>query len=246
MATIPIIITMLPKNRPLADIHTHILPAIDDGAKTVEESLDLLFALKKQGVSEVVCTPHFDLAETSVNCFLEKRNTSFRLLSEKINNEADLSDIKLRLGAEVKYDPNLVRTDLSPLCIEGTSYLLLEPLGSYPFNFEYTVDSIVADGITLILAHIERFSWLAENFDLLDRLSESGAVFQCTASALFNPHHAKRFKKLLKRGYVDLIASDIHSLDRRPPMLEQALSKMKKHSDRLIHNSFCVLSDESL
>lgn len=237
---------MLPKNRPLADLHTHVLPAIDDGAQTAEESIALLTALKEQGVTDVVCTPHFDIAETSVNDFLETRNTSFALLSEKIKEEASLSDMRLRLGAEVKYNPNLARTDLEPLCIEGTSYLLLEPLGSHPFNFEYTVDAIVARGITPILAHIERFSWLADDYDLLERLIESGAVLQCTASALFNRHHAKRFKKLLKKGYVDIVASDTHSMTHRPPMFEQAFSKMKKQSDRLIDNSFAILSDKPL
>lgn len=230
-------------NSALADIHTHILPAIDDGAKNADEAIKLLLTEQRQGVTDVVLTPHFNLADCSVDEFLHARNTSFDVLREKIKETEVLNDIKLYLGAEVRYDPNLIYTDIYKLCIENTSYLLLELSGSYPFNFEQTVHWMLSQGVTPILAHIERYDYLVSNPKLLDELLSQGVIFQCNATSLFSKRSCGRVKKLIKKGYVQLLASDTHNLETRPPMLKEALAKLRKYSDELTLNSVKVVSD---
>ncbi len=239
----PPIMQQMKNNSALADIHTHILPAIDDGAKNADEAIKLLISEQRQGVTDVVLTPHFSLAHHSIDEFLRARNTSFDILREKIKETEGLVDINLYLGAEVRYDPNLIYTDIYRLCIENTSYLLLELSGSFPFNFEQTVHWLLSQGVTPIFAHIERYSYLVSNPKLLDDLLSQGVIFQCNATSLFSRHHRGVVKKLLKKGYVQLLASDTHSTKMRPPMLREALNKLKRYSGELISNSVKVVTD---
>lgn len=229
----------------MIDIHTHILPGIDDGAQTVEESIGLIKAEEQQGVSHIVFTPHFVLQNKTLEKFLEERNTSFALLSEKIKENGLFSNMKFSLGAEVRYDPNLVREDLFRLCIEGTSYLLLEPLNVYPFNFEQTLDAILNMGITPIIAHVERFNYLIKDEKLLSRLLNNGVVFQSNAQAvLLKKFGSNKAKTLIKKGFVQVLASDTHNLEYRPPMLKEAFSKLPKSEAFLQRNAQRIVQDK--
>lgn len=230
-------------NKVWADIHTHILPGIDDGASTAEESVMLLESLYGQGVTDVVLTPHFHLSEEDVQNFLDRRNTSYTVLLDKIKENGVIQNVKLHLGAEVRYDPNLVYTDIYKLCIENTSYLLLELTKNYPFNFEKTIQWMLSQGVTPILAHIERFNYLINDRKLMEKLLREGAVFQCNAAALLNGAQKGTIKRLVKKGYVQLIASDTHSSKFRPPVLAQAYDKLKKYSETLKSNSARVIGD---
>lgn len=223
------------------DLHTHILPAVDDGPQTVEEALGILFAEKQQGITQIVLTPHFIMSEIDIQSFIKQRNTSFALLLEKIKETDELKDMSFRLGAEVRYDPHLVTVDFRSLCIEGTNYLLLEPLWSYPFNFEHTIATMLDNGVTPVLAHIERFDYLVNDKKLLKKLKDDGVLFQCNASSLFIKPYLKNFKKLLRRGFVDILASDTHDTELRPPLLAQALDQLNKDSRRLIQNASDIL-----
>ena len=231
-------------NNRLVDIHTHILPQMDDGAQTVEESIKLLLELLRQGITDVVLTPHFDSAKESVEAFCQRRAASFDLLQRELETTGLCRTLTLHLGAEVRYDPNLIYADTQKLCIGNTSYLLLELTGTYPFNFENTANFLLSRGIIPILAHIERYNYLYSDTALLDRLLADGFITQCNASSLLSHHYSSIIKKLLKRGQVQLLASDTHSLEKRPPQLIEALKKLKKHRDYLISNSAKVISDE--
>jgi protein-tyrosine phosphatase len=227
----------------MVDLHTHILPSVDDGPDSVEEAVKLLLAEKRQGVTDVVFTPHFLLADMSVEDFINRRNASFALLRERIKEIDALKALSLHLGAEVRYDPNLIGMDLRPLCIEGTDYLLLEPLGSYPFNFEQTLQAMLSSGIIPILAHTERFSYLVDDKKLLQQLCGDGVVIQCNASAPFSKYYSKNFKKLIRGGFVDVIASDVHNLDKRPPMMREALDKFKRLRAHLCENAVRIIEN---
>ncbi len=231
-------------NKHLVDIHTHILPHMDDGAQTVEEAIKLLLELSRQGVTDVVFTPHFDISKESVEAFCQRRAASFELLRRELEITGLCSSLKLHLGAEVRYDPNLIYADTQKLCIGKTSYLLIELTGTYPFNFENTVNFLFSRGIIPVLAHIERYSYLYSDASLLDSLLEDGVVTQCNASSLLSHRYATVIKKLIKRGCVHLLASDTHSLEKRPPQLADALKKLKKHRDYFISNSAKLISDE--
>lgn len=230
----------------IADIHTHILQKIDDGAQSLEEAIALLKSEKEQGISHIVLTPHFQLSDISLESFLSERKRLFSELLEKLEESGLGQDIKLHLGAEVRYDPNLVYTDIYKLCIENTSYILLELPVAYPFNFEQTILWMISQGITPIIAHVERYSWLHDNFKLLKQLLKEGVVFQCNSSSLFIKPYVKIVKKLARRGYVQLLASDTHNVDNRPPTLEQGLNTLKFKREELIKNSLCVVEDKNI
>jgi protein-tyrosine phosphatase len=235
----------LQKNKPrLADTHTHILPRIDDGANNTDESLKLLLSQSSQGVTDVVLTPHFKLSEIEIEKFIRLRNTSFNLLKERIIENELLKDMKFHLGAEVRYDPNLIYTDIYKLCIENTSYLLLELSATYPFNFEKTIGWMLSQGVTPIIAHVERYEYLTSNAKLLANLCEQGVVFQFNASSVFSHHYFRLAKKMLKKGFIHLIASDAHDMEKRPPQLKMALDKLKKYSGLLTENSIKVVTDK--
>ncbi len=235
--------TVMINNSLGADIHTHILPGIDDGAENVEVSLKLIATEKEMGVTDIALTPHFHLSNVSLEKFLSERDESFKVLKEKLNETELFSDIKFYLGAEVRYDPNLIHIDIEKLCIGNTSYLLLEPTGVFPFNFENTLNFMLCRGITPILAHIERYDYILKDFSFLEKLIDSGVVMQCNASSVCGKHRSSTALKLIKKGYVDLIASDCHNTVSRPPMLSEAYNKLKKQSVNLINNSKNVIND---
>ncbi len=228
----------------MVDLHTHILPSFDDGAATVEEAATLIGLEAEQGVTDIVLTPHFYLQEISVLDFLENRNKSFNHLKNYLAENNLCAGVNFKLGAEVRFDPNIVNEDIYALCIEGTSYLLLEPLNFFPFKFEQTLDTLLAQGITPILAHIERFSYLIKDKALLNRLAEHGVLFQCNAAALTDKSTAKTVKKLLRKGFVHVIASDTHNLETRPPKLSEAYNKVSKYSGILKNNADRIFKDK--
>ncbi len=227
-----------------ADIHTHILPGIDDGAENTDISLRLIASEKETGVTDLVLTPHFNMSDVALEDFLSRRAEAFAKLSEKLKETDASSDMRFHLAAEVRYDPHLIKLDLEKLCIGNTSYLLLETTGSFPFNFENTLSFMLSRGITPILAHIERYEYLRSDSPLLERLIDSGVLLQCNASSVFGKNRSSTVIKLIKRGYVDLLASDCHSPVYRPPNLFEAYKKLKKESERLIDNSLKVVNDK--
>ena len=227
-----------------ADIHTHILPGIDDGAENTDISLRLIASEKEMGVTDLVLTPHFNMSDITLEDFLSRRAEAFAKLSERLKETDAFSDMRFHLAAEVRYDPHLIKLDLEKLCIGNTSYLLLETTGSFPFNFENTLSFMLSHGITPILAHIERYEYLRSDIPLLERLIDSGVLLQCNASSVFGKNRSSTVIKLIKRGYVDLLASDCHSPVYRPPNLFEAYKKLKKESERLIDNSLKVVNDK--
>lgn len=231
-------------NFSVADIHTHILPCIDDGAASLEEAIKLLYEEQKQGVTDIVLTPHFNIQDTTIQEFVSKRDAAFETLSKEIEKHPSLSGLNLYLGAEVKYNPNLIYNDVFELCIKNTSYLLLELSMSHPFNFEQTVLWMLSKGISPILAHVERYEYITSNPKLLENLLYAGVVFQCNASSLYSKHFGKRVKKLLKHGYVQLLASDTHNMNMRPPELIKGLEKYPKYTEMLVSNSMKVINNK--
>ena len=109
------------------DLHSHILPGMDDGAKETNISLDLLKMEAEQGIEHIVLTPHFHLRNESIADFSERRKKSFEKLLTSISGTALDGVFDFRLGAEVRYDPSLTEEkDLESLCISGTNVLLIE------------------------------------------------------------------------------------------------------------------------
>lgn len=209
------------------DIHTHILHEIDDGAKTLEESLALLRMEADQGIETVVLTPHFEPRNESVSEFLQRRNS----LAEELRAAAAHIPVRILLGAEVRFSselPNLA----DALCIEGTKALLIElPFYNYPLMAVEIFHRLQKMEILPIIAHPERYAFSGAE-ELLCRLANGGALLQYNIDSIFRkPFLFKERTRLLKLIDLDLVGflgSDTHSLDKRPPNWQKALPLFEK------------------
>lgn len=207
----------------MIDIHSHILPEIDDGAKDIKESIELLEELNKQGVNHVFLTPHFYPMETTLEDFLLIRKNCFDKLTGK-SHQKGLP--KIYLGAEVFYFRGIGKSqDIKKLRLENTDYLLLELSNS---NIDQCVLADIREikenlGLTPIIAHIERYSKEKGFRNLLNLIKEGICLAQVNTESLVYKPYNKKTKKLIKKGYISFIASDAHSVSERPPMFTEAL-----------------------
>ncbi len=209
------------KGLSLTDLHTHILPAIDDGAADAKEALSLLKAQKKSGVDRVVLTPHFNPQKQELDEFLAKREASFKLLMEGYDAE---TMPELRLGTEVMYSPDIMNLDLKKLALCGGDYLLLELDDLVlPPHLSSIVTELTMIGITPVLAHVERCLYFRKNPRLLYELTLKGAVAHVTAETISAGYDNGFCKALLNKGYVHFAASDTHDSIKRPPNLSESL-----------------------
>lgn len=208
----------------MVDIHTHILPSVDDGSSSIEESGMMLEKLFSQGVKTVAATPHFIADNQSVDEFVLSRNSAL----DQLKNAYPDQHIKIVLGAEVKYYEGISRMEnLRKLCIQNTNILLLEmPMGRWS---EYAVKEVVklsCSGYTVLLAHIERYI-KDQSKDTVETLLQNDVLYQVNASFFINLTTRKKALKMLKNGYIHLLGSDCHNLTSRPPQMDEAARIIK-------------------
>ena len=197
----------------MTDLHCHLLPAIDDGAKNEAEALELLLAQYRSGVRNVALTSHFDCERDKLDVFLRRRASSFERLQREIyHHSGPPEELRLRLGAEVAFSPNLCRTQVERLCLEGTPVLLLELPGErLPMYFEETVKQLQGWGITPLIAHVERYAFVRENPNLLK-----------------GGRNSRLLMNLIRWNLIHVVASDAHHLISRPPNLKQAMGQVER------------------
>lgn len=214
----------------MIDIHTHILPAIDDGSKDVEESIKMLGILSAQGVDTVVATPHFYIEMTDAKTFLKERNTAANLFEEKLSL-TDFERPRIALGAEVQFYNDLHMMDeLEELCINGTNYILVE----MPFiewterTYQVLEQMWINRGVVPVVAHLERYPEFKKNPKAAIWLKESGALVQINSDFVCERSTRRRALKMVKNELVSFIGSDAHNTTTRPPVLEDAFNIINK------------------
>lgn len=207
----------------MIDIHTHILPGMDDGAGDPAQALAMLAIQKECGVNRLFLTPHYYPQRRSAEEFLERRAESWARLQEAAGNDTQL---QMRLGAEVHYCPQILDLDLRQLTLGGSDYLLLElPGRTYPPFIEQVTEEVLERGIVPVLAHVERFSYFRREPALLRRLIDMGALGQVSADALYRIGDRGFARACLDHELAQLAASDAHNTTDRKPGLE-AVSKL--------------------
>lgn len=211
----------------MIDIHSHILPGIDDGAQNSDESISLLRKLKEQGITKVVATPHFYHQDQSVEEFLSARQYSYERLMGKIDKSENLPEIIL--GAEVYFCPSLSDIDMSKLCIENTDYFLFElPYQEITTSVKNQIfDFMNHCGKVPIFAHLERFFRFTSPEKLYE-LTEYGALGQVNCTSLLHFDTKRAAMKLIKNGRIHLIGTDAHNLTSRPPAIPEAKAILDK------------------
>ncbi len=212
----------------MTDLHCHILPGLDDGARTTFDTVDMMKDEISQGVKNVVLTPHFDPEQDDFEEFLIQRKAAWNRMRAHIDEVPELRDMKIRVGAEVFYSASLaLQEGLDHLCFTNTPYLLLElPVGYRPQFFEETISKLRMQGYKIIIAHVERYKYLMDDLKSLYRLVENGCIIQVNCSSIIRGGEtAKQVIKLIDWGLVHVISSDAHDMERRNPnMYEAALA----------------------
>jgi len=209
------------------DIHSHILPGIDDGAKDLSESLALLKIAQDDGITHMVATPHIHIG---------RFNNSSKMLAQGIISLKDEAlaagiNLKLAVAAEVRLDIELmalIMSDQLPFlgASGSTKYLLLElPHSHVPQGYDKFINWLSNRNIKVIVPHPERNRDIQANPFYIERLKQLGCDFQLTASSIEGAwgDTAKAISiDMLQKGLVSYVASDAHSVKRRPPLLSNA------------------------
>lgn len=221
----------------MIDFHSHILPVIDDGSSSIEESVELLKMLKDQGIKTVVATPHFDAKRDTPDVFIEKRRASYEMLLPELKEDFP----KIILGAEVSYYPGIERLKgIRSLTAGDSDLLLLEmPISVWT---EYTVKELVdlttTKNMTVVLAHAERYLGL-QTLKTIERLNDSGILMQYNADFFLRFGQKRKALKMLERGEIHLVGSDCHNLNVRPPRIGEAYRLIRHKLGDGFYSFFC-------
>ena len=211
----------------MTDLHCHILPGMDDGAKDTAVSLELLRREYEDGVRNIAFTSHFNSERTTVEAFTAKRQAAFEQLTAALEGQPMQFDFKL--GAEVFFSPGLCELDTRALCMGDTAYLLLEfPTTHKPHFIRQTLYNLQQQGIVPLIAHIERYPYVLEDPTLLYDWVAAGAYAQINVGALLEPKLCKKLCKFIQWGLVHVISTDTHSPDKRPPRMAQGVQQLEK------------------
>ena len=211
----------------MIDIHTHVIPCVDDGSPNLETSIAMIKHEISIGVDTIICTPHhiYTRYEKSV----KEIKANFQLLKEAVEKEN--LPIKLYLGQEIYFThkENILQMlkEGKLLTLNNTNRVLLE------FSFHREPEDLLdiiynfnVNGYEVIIAHVERYEWMT--YQKVVALRSEGALIQINSDSYlgYTSWKEKRFvRKLLKNNLVDYVASDTHSF--RPSTLDKSYKKIK-------------------
>ena len=213
----------------MIDIHSHIIYDVDDGSKSLSESIKYLKEIKSIGMNKVVCTPHMKYKDSKrLNKIIHNFN--------KLESEAKKYGIELYLGSEIKYSSNIIdlikNNDL--LTINGSKNILVEFKRHENMDIEnvYSIfDKLLDAGYNPILAHPELY-YHYRNIEYVKKLKDKGVIIQIDGTSLLMNAPVEVYfyaHKLLKNYLVDIVASDSHCTKKRSfKSLAKAYKKVKR------------------
>ena len=215
----------------LYDIHCHILPGVDDGARNMEESLWMLNKEYQEGVRHVILTPHFryDMFEPHMN-IVTRQFMQLRRAAMNIGDEG----MRLYLGCELHSSMDMVECLKKGrrLTLAGSRYVLVEFSNGDEKNYiEERVRSLLMNGFIPIIAHVERYKATRNDIGFLTELKDMGAHIQVNADTISGQDGfgAKTFaRKVMKHGLLDFVGSDGHRKTERIPEIGKCVAKMEK------------------
>ncbi len=233
---------------PYIDIHSHILPGVDDGAKDFAMSLRMLWQAEEDHISDVILTPHYKPMRRNLS---PKTVIDLYNELERKKEEAGIQ-IRLHLGNEIYYSSEVISALEAgyAFTMVDSSYVLAEfsPREDYGYIRD-AVYHLLAEGYAPILAHVERYGCLMEKKIRVEELYDMGCYLQVNASSITgeNGMESKRnVKWLLKREYVHFAASDCHEDKKRTPNLSQAAAYVARkfgvaYCDRIFRDNAAAL-----
>ncbi len=218
----------------IVDIHSHILPGVDDGSQTVEQSLEMLRMAEREGITHMFATPHYKQGRYPADKgVLEQR---LRALKEQAA-ENDIA-VRLFLGTEILFHSGLEKKLAGgELCTMNRSgYLLTEflPIEAFPY-IKNAAEELLGIGYRPILAHVERVLCLSEDMERVRELKAMGCGIQVNSGSVAGDAGWKAghfTRRLLKEELVDYLGTDAHDLKHRKPVMQKCASYLYKKCSR--------------
>lgn len=238
----------------MIDIHCHILPNVDDGSESLEESIAMAKIAESEGITKIVNTSHchFD--------FKYKKGNELKLELEKFNQalKEENINIEVLLGNELYYTSDLIERfdELDFFSMNNSKYILMEfsPI-NFPKNIEDVIYEIKIRGYIPIIAHAERYKQVQEDVNIVLDCIKEGALIQVNASSILGKNGEKAedtSKKLLDNNMVHFVATDAHSSNRRRPLIKDSYNYIlrnygKEVSEKLfIENPTAVIENRDI
>lgn len=215
----------------MKDLHSHLLPGVDDGAKVIEHTRDMLKSAREAGVTDIMFTPHY-VKGSKFSSTAQVNNEIFEDIKVIAKEEYD---INAYLGNEIYLVEGVLRDIKSGKCntLNGSKYILCEiPMHQRFNNLKSVFIEIMNAGYKPILAHPERYSAYLGDYEFFIQLYELGVKMQINYPSLLGMYGSKpkkMAKKLLKMGIIDFVGSDIHSVSElKYEKLDKAMKKLKR------------------
>lgn len=217
----------------MIDFHAHILPNIDDGSASMEESINLIKEAEQAGFTGIISTSHY------LQNYYESDEEERRRILAELANQVKVADAgaeipKLYLGSEIYISTDIVELleEGKASTINGTNYVLFElPMNSKPLFAKEVVYKLIENGYKPIIAHPERYSYVKEDIEFVRELKSMGALFQSNYGSVIGMYGGsakKTLKKLLKEDLISFIGSDVHAVGQIYPKVPKILRKLEK------------------
>ena len=212
----------------MIDIHSHILPNIDDGSRSIDETFNLIREAKNVGFDAIVSTSHYMEGYYETN--VPEREVWVKAIYE--NLQAKNIDINLFLGNEIYMSENIIKLleDRKASTINDTSYVLFElPLNAEPLNLYDTIYEMQQYKLVPILAHPERYSFVQREPELVYDLVEKGVLMQANYGSIIGQYGKKAqmiVRKFFEGNMIHMLGSDVHRQNTIYPKIPQILSEL--------------------
>lgn len=238
----------------MIDIHCHILPEVDDGSRSLNESIEMAMIAKEQGIKKIVNTSHYhpDFRYKKGEELLKELNDFNNVLKE------NMIDIEVLIGNEIYYTKDLIKQidELDFYTLNNSRYILIEfPPTNFPNDLCNIVYELKEKNYIPVFAHVERYREVQENPNLIYEAIKAGAVIQINSHSILG-NSGKELQKtcdtLIKRNMVHIVGTDAHRSKRRTPVFLDAYKYVndkysKEIADNLfIKNNDLIISDEDI
>lgn len=210
----------------MIDFHSHILPNIDDGSRSLNETIHILKEAQKAGFTKIISTSHY--IDGYYEADEEQRTKLINEIREKFQG------IDLYLGNEIYITNRMADliAEKKASTINNSKYVLFElPMNNKPIDAKEIVFRLIEKGYVPIIAHPERYKYVKENIEYVRELADMGVLFQSnygSAIGMYGKKAQKTQKKLLEEGLIQFFGSDVHTVEQVYPKMPKILKKLRK------------------
>ena len=233
---------------PVVDMHCHVLPGVDDGPATMEDSIAILREARRQGINRMIVTPHYHPGR-----YIVPASKVMDTLAEvRAAMAREGIGVELIPGQECYYYSGLVREleKGNVLTMAGSDYVLVEyDPGVLYSAIMHSLRELTYSGYRPIIAHYERYQCLNGRIDRLEELRSNGAMLQLNFDRLLGKETLFRrnpWRRQVREGYVDFLGSDTHGMKFRPLHVRQAMKWIDEELDPEIANTMLITNIEML